>query len=196
MSYQYCTPAQVKLIAKPEVDVVSQADEINALINGVSAWIDKYTGFPEQYFSPAADDPSDRRFRGENKPYLRIGRHVGDAAITSPTISPALIYTDQNGWLRYNDSITNQGDEDYFSDKRRDTFFSTGTIYIVSARWGFEATPDDIVTACALIVGDLLDRGAGVIGQVSPSGFVIERTMPLAAREILNNNRRREFQIA
>lgn len=318
MSYQYCTPAQVKLIAKPEIDITSQADEINALINGVSRWIDQYTKFPEQYFagigaepptfqkirneasgfidhlstgifvaeltaadledSPravicngtggmasdsiafevkaaleadpvidafvtiegtgnrvdlerkvaAVSDPtfslniressppfaqvvestfsteivagsdgvaaSVRRYRGENKPYLRVGPHVGDATITSPVISPSLVYVDRNGWIRYDDAITNQGDEDYFNDLRRDTFFSAGTVYQVSARWGFGETPDDIVTACALIVGDLLDRGSGVIGQISPSGFVIERTMPLAARDILNNNRKREYQ--
>lgn len=318
MSHQYATPEQVKLIAKPEIDITAAEDEINALINGVSAWIDKYTDFPAEYWlgigpdgtkqkirntvdgfvnfltpgifvaeltaadlpgSPiavvvtasggeiaaqlaflvrdalaanatiaafatitqtdervdverlesAASDPtfnlqvrestpaqaqtivttdsveitagvagvgpSDRVYRGEAKPYLRIGPHVGDASITSPVIAPSIIYEDRNGWIRYNDSITNQGDDDYFLHRRPDQFFSPGTSYTVSARWGFLETPDDIVTACALIVGDLLDRGAGVIGQISPSGFVIERSMPLAARDILDNNRRREFQV-
>ena len=194
MSYQYATAEQLKQLALPEIDITDETvlAQVNAILAGVSAGIDRYCDRPAGYFSPSAEEPTTRRIRAEGQNYLRIGRHVGDVEFTNPVVSSTVFYQAENGWIYWNEQPVS-GDADYFA--QADKFFEANRIYIVSARWGFEATPDDIVLATALIAGDLYDRGNGVIGQVSPTGFVIERAMPLPARELLNGWKRREFEI-
>lgn len=197
MAHQYCTLELVKSLASPETDI-ADADtitQVNAMIDAVSAWIDTYTDRPANYFGVAADDPTVRRYRGQDKDLLRIGPHVGTAAVTIPLVAASLIHEDSNGWIRYDGLDNISGDEDYISTYKTGRFFEKDVTYHVSARWGFVAIPPDIVLACALIVGEIMDRGKGVIGQVSPAGFVIERAMPLAARDILDGRKRKEFEI-
>jgi hypothetical protein len=195
MSYQYVTKENVKLWVIPEADLTDAdtAARIDALINAASGMVDKYCRRPEGYFSPAAAEPTTRRVRGEGKRYLRLGRYTGTPTFSSPTISVNSYYfNSENGWVYYNDLPPN---DEFLPGSLGDNFFADGSIYIVSARWGFEATPDDIQMATALIAGKIWDVGKGVIGEISPSGFVIERDMPPVAKTMLTGWIRREFEI-
>jgi hypothetical protein len=196
----YVTKERVKLLTIPEADLnkTEIATAIDALAEAASRMIDRYTDRPTGWFEQAGtrDDPTERRFRGDGKNYLRIPRHVGDASVTSPVVADSTLYQNDKGWLVYNDGIANSGNgPDYFPENSNCGFFAAGAIYIVSAVWKFETLPAEIELAAALIVGHIWDRGKGVIGQITPSGFVIERDMPPTAKTILENWKRREGEI-
>lgn len=195
MAHRYITIAELKSYALPElnIDDDEQVAAAELLIESVSAFVDRHCKRPDEYFSPAAADATVRRFRGEGQDYLRIGKHVGPAAVTNPAVSASVLYESGNGWLRWSQQATN-GDDDFLATIAGG-FFRRDQVYSVSARWGFASTPADIKQAVALIVGEIHERGKGVIGEISPAGFVIEREMPLQARAILRPWIRREFEI-
>jgi hypothetical protein len=89
-------------------------------------------------------------------------------------------------------ATTNYGDDQTYRPLRA---FVADAVYKVSARWGFAETPDDIVLACKMIAQHIWDRGQGTFGQVTPAGFVIERDIPPPARLILDNWKRKEFEL-
>jgi hypothetical protein len=190
----YCTADEAKQLAIPEYKPgnAEQTAALAAMITAASRWVDRYTGRPTDWFAPAAVEPTTRRFRGDGRNVLRVPRHVGTPAITNPAVSASSVYQDSNGWIRYNDQFADGSD--YFGSVD-EPFFRYGQIYIVSARWGFESTPDEIKLATALIAGKIWDLGRGIIGQVTPTGFVIERDMPPAAKTILDTWKRKEGEI-
>ena len=138
------------------------------------------------------DGPTPRRFRGAGENYLQMPPYVpGTASIDG--IAPSVYYeNDVNGWLFWNDQNFNGGD--YFAGSRRG-FFEAGRVYIVSARWGFAETPPPIVAATKEIAAAIWSKGAGIIGDVSPSGFVIERDIPITTKALLKPYIRREFEV-
>lgn len=199
MSHQYCTKEQAQLWVIQEANLNEQAtaDRIDALINAASVLVDRYTKRPAEYFKDrSADAASERRYRGEGKNYLRLGKWFGsDPAITSPIVSATSVYVHpENGWIYYNDQPSNDMPE-YIPGELSRNFFCAGQLYVVTAKWGFEAVPDDIAMATALIAGKAWDIGKGVIGQIAPDGFVIERDMPKLAKTILDNWVRRDFEL-
>lgn len=194
----YCTPDEVKLIAVPEIEDVAEtstAAALAALIPAASRLIDKFCDRPENYFSAAAADPTERTFRGEGKPYIRVGRYVEADGLEfiSPIVAASNFYLMPNGWPRWKDYPSN--DQPDYWPINSDAFFSAGQVYTIAARWGYAATPADITVAAALITGKMHDLGKGVIGEVSPAGFVIERDIPPTARLLLEGHKRREFEI-
>lgn len=196
----YVTKERVKLLTVPELNLGNPdvANAVDALCVAVSSLIDRYTDRPAGWFAAAAENESatQRRFRGEGKNYLRTPRHVGTASIVSPVVAASTVYENEKGWILYNDGIAGSGNgPDYFPSDYCGGFFSDNSIYIVSAVWKFAAVPSDIELAAALIVGHIWDRGKGVIGQVSPDGFVIERDMPPTAKTMLDQWKRREGEI-
>lgn len=192
----YCTPEQIKAQAVPEVDLEAEgvSELLEALAAAASGLIDRYTKRPDSYFAVAATEPADRRYRGEGKRYLAVGRYVVDTlTFTSPTIAETSYYINpQNGWIYHNDTPPND-QSDYWPENA--AFFRQDSVYIVSARWGFAATPPEIVTAAALIAGKVFDQGKGVAGEITPSGFVIDRDIPPTAKAILQTWIKREFEI-
>lgn len=193
MAHKYTTKENVKLLAVPEANIADAGTiaRIDAYIEAVSAFIDKYCDRPEAYFG-ANNTASDRRYRGEGKNYLRVGKYHDTFSFVSPVVASSSIYYDANGWPRWNDQPL-QNDSDYFPADQ--PFFGSGALYVVNAKWGFAAIPPDIATATALIAGKLWDLGEGVIGEVTPSGFVLERELPLTARLLLDQYKRREFEL-
>lgn len=196
----YVTKERVKMLAVPELKLDNQdvAEAVDALCVAVSRAIDRFTDRPDGWFEAAGDNPTatQRRFRGEGKNYLRIPRHVGTASIVSPIVADSAVYQNDKGWIVYNDGIPGSGNgPDYFPENSYCGFFADNAIYIVSAVWAFTATPADVEAAAALFVGHIWDRGKGVIGQVTPSGFVIERDMPPTVKTMLDGWKRREGEI-
>jgi hypothetical protein len=198
MSHAYTTKERVKLLAVPEADLVNteQANRIDALIVAVSKFVDRYCGRPIAYFLGATGTPvaAVRRYRGGGYNFLQIGQHFGPAVITSPATATSVYYEDENGWLQWTQE-TDNGQSDFYATEYTTGFFGRNVLYLVSATWGFETTPEDVDLATALIVGDIWDRGNGVIGQISPTGFVVEKEIPLQARVLLDQRKRREFEV-
>lgn len=194
----------------PNVVISEDPDEPNAdqltvgrYIEAASRLVDTYTNRPDGYFAALAEDsePTLRRYRGRGHNFLQIGQHVfgsiASVVIGTATLAESAYYEHEtNGWLYAADPTAGFTVSPEFYDYRDGGYsFPSGRLYTISARWGFAATPADIVAATKLIVQQIWDRGHGVIGEVTPSGFVIERDMPLTAKTMLTGRIRREFEV-
>jgi hypothetical protein len=177
-----------------------QKETVGRLIEAASNLVDRYTERPENYFAALDNEsePTARRYRGNGKNFLMIGRHViGSASVQG--VADSLFYEHpENGWLFSNDPagvVASYGDDDVTNRTPNSMLWTNGALFIVSARWGFAATPSAIVHATKLITQHLWDKGKGVLGEVSPSGFVIERDIPPTARLALDVWKKRQFEI-
>lgn len=195
-----------------DADNTEQVAAIERFLIAASSLIDRYTDRPPGYFvpTPAVDDTHPktvRRMRGRGENFLRLGRHVpGTVEIFGFVVGTDFYEDVSTGWVfatdRYNEAAgpggsydpqrTNYGDDQTYRPLRA---FVADAVYKVSARWGFAETPDDIVLACKMIAQHIWDRGQGTFGQVTPAGFVIERDIPPPARLILDNWKRKEFEL-
>ncbi|MBS1797456.1 MAG: hypothetical protein JSS81_26775 [Acidobacteria bacterium] len=181
----------------PEAKSNAEKDAIGRILDGVCAFADSYCRRAPGYFNPSPADPSVRRVRGEGMRFLRLPVHVaGSVSLVTfdgQTIDTADYYeSDKNGWLY----LENNG----FGLER--TFFAACEnrwipegLYKVTARWGYPATPADLEEAVRLTVLRVWETQKGTLGQLMPSGFVVERALPPLAREILDRYKRREFEI-
>lgn len=182
---------QTQLLADylPEVTAANEIAAVGRILASVTDQIDKYCDRPHQYFAPAAEAASDRIFRGANKVFLQLPVHVGEVASVNALelgqTVPDTAWAERNGWLYRTLTYDNRP----FRIWRRDTE------YTISARWGFEATPQDIAEACRQLVVHYFERMRGTIGQVTPTGFVIERDMPPSVKTILDRYVTKEYEV-
>lgn len=175
---------------------VAEIAAATRMLDAATRFVDSYCRRPVGYFDPAAVGAAERRFRGDGENFLRLPVHVfgsiSQVTVDGNVIDAANYYeSDQNGWLYREDSVW-QSDEGFTPYQ----LWEQGRTFKVTARWGYAATPADIQQAVMLIAVSLWDRQKGTLGDVSPEGFVIERAMPLLAREILDRYKRREFEVS
>lgn len=199
MSYQYADTEETRadVVSGINEDNTEQMATLENFLAAASAMIDQYTKRPAGYFSAnTANDGTVRRFRGEGKNYLRIGRHI-PGSVTIANFTTADFYEAPNGWPYMTEPAGSAGPgyDSNFSNWSGCRIFVKGSLYEVTAKWGFAETPADIVQACKMIAAHLWDRGQGTFGQISPDGFVIERDMPPTAATILNQWVRKEMEI-
>jgi len=179
----------------PEAKSTTELAAIGRILDNVSAFVDTYCRRTPGYFDPAADDASERRFRGDGENFLRLPVHV-TGSVEQVTIDGQVIDTsnyyesDRNGWLYREDAVwlVNEGFTPY-------QLWEAGRTFKVTARWGYEATPVDLTEAVRQFVARIWETQKGVLGQITPDGFIVERAMPLTVREILDKYKRREFEI-
>jgi hypothetical protein len=182
----------------PEATKASEIAAIGRILDNVCSFVDTYCKRRSGYFNPASNEASIKRIRGEGNHFLRLPIHVF-GSIDSVTLydteidSQSYYESDKNGWLYF---------ETAGLDLEENTFvvgnsssWCDGEIYKVTARWGYEATPADLQEAIRQTVTRVWEAQKGVLGEVTPNGFVIERAMPLFAREVLDRYKRREFEI-
>lgn len=200
MAYTYVEASEILSDKLPDLNAADDdvVDRITRLAESVSATIDRFCDRPAGYFTALAEpsDPTSKFYRGRNMNLLQIGRHVlGNIHVTG--IADTAFYENpENGWL-YESTATgssnNISTDRPFNDGSK--FWDSRLRYEVVARWGFAEVPADIKEAVKLIVEQIANRGEGVIGQVTPAGFVIERDMPLTARTMLEPWIKREFEV-
>ncbi len=210
MPYQYATTAETIKDVLSETTHEDDIETVGRILEAASAMIDRFTNRPSGYFAavPPVDPEDDplvypttvRRYRGTGTNFLQIGRHI-PGTISVENVGSDLYYEHpENGWLYSVDVAgqagagVNDGLDGRFAPLR-DRMFITGSLYLVTAAWGFAETPSDISFAAKQIAQHIWDRGRGIIGQISPTGFVIERDMPLTARTALTGWVRREFEL-
>lgn len=171
-----------------EVKGVSDREALERVIEGISRAIDAFTRRPESYFAVAGELPSPRLFVGEGQTYLRLPVHVEGSidAQTGVTVGghPVTNWIALRGWLYMTKGFGCLGGT-----------WCRGAEYTVRAQWGYSKTPSNIQLACALWAQAVWQRGRGVIGEVSPNGFVIERDMPPTVKTLLMGYRKKEFEI-
>lgn len=192
--YKYASDAEIVADYMPDVDLTVEADaQVVARRNeAASAFVDSYCRRRLGYFLPAPSTATPLRIRGENKNFLRLPVHIPGSVSVSGVASSAYYESPKNAWLYVNQNGVESLD-DYVSDFAR--FWSSGQTYVVSARWGFTQTPAEIIEAVKMIVALWFGRGRGVLGTVSPNGFVIERDAPPPAKLLLQSFIKGEFEI-
>jgi len=190
---------QIQLIADyiPEATNAEEIAAIGRILDNVSAFVDSYCKRPFGFFNPSPASVSMIRVRGEGMNYLRLPVHVFGtiSEIDSKAWSEYSAYlyeSEKNGWLYFESEEF--GNEDGFSafGCRR---FTENRIYKIKARWGYAATPLPISEAVRLIVTRIWSTQRGTIGQTTAEGFIQERLIPAAAKDLLKNFIRREFEI-
>jgi hypothetical protein len=188
-----------QLIADYIPDAKSEAElaAVGRILDNVSAFVDSYCRRVPGYFDPSPTEPSEKRVRGEGEHFLRLPVHVF-GTVESVThrgteIDSTNYYeSDKNGWLYLEDDISSfSPDTGFFGASP----WCDGSTYKVTARWGYDETPKDLQEAVRETVVRIWEAQKGVLGDVTPNGFVIERAMPLFAREVLDRYKRREFEI-
>ena len=188
----------------PEATSDEEVAAIGRILNSVSAFVDSYCRRPAGYFYPApvvADAPTPgqiKRVRGEGHHFLRLPVHifgtVESVTLDGSVIDSSLFYeSEKNGWLYLEES-------NFYSERRFNEFdiyrfWYDRSIYKVTARWGYEVTPLPVVEAVRLIVARIWSVQKGTIGQVTAEGFIQEKLIPQAAKDLLKMFIRREFEI-
>lgn len=181
----------------PETKKPAEIAAVTRILDAVSSFVDTYCRRPAGYFNPAGSE-SEKRVRGEGAHYLRLPVHVfgsiTSVSLNGTAIDPATFYeSEKNGWLYFEDE--GYGLENSFYSDETCRTWRDGRVYKITARWGYEATPLDLAEAVRLTVLRVWETQKGVLGQITPNGFVIERAMPPLAKEILDRYKRREFEI-
>ena len=189
----------------PEATSANDRAAVGRILDNVSAFVDSYCRRAPGYFAgveitpvapstePTFPPATVKQIRGEGRNFLRLPVHVfGTAEIQD--FAPAGNYyeSDVNGWLYLDAPVQNLFDSGDFYQPR----FSDGRIYLVSAVWGYRNTPLDLSEAVRLIVKNIWETQDGVLGQISPAGFVTKPDLiPPDALLILDRYKRREFEI-
>lgn len=224
MSHKYATEAETRADVLSEVkdDDTAAIASIDRLLEAASAWIDQHCKRPNAYFVPVvptvvgveadpdADPPVEavaavyptfvRRFRGTGSNFLQVGRFIPGTA-TIQNVGSELFYENQErGSFLFavdNAGVAGSGldAEDLSNYSMSARLFAQGALYNVTAAWGFVETPAPIVMATKQIVQHIWDRGHGIIGTLSPTGFVIERDIPLTAAAFLEPFIKRQFEL-
>jgi hypothetical protein len=191
----YFDAAEVVADKIPEVTKPADVTAITRLCLAVSAFIDNYCRRPAGYFQklPSPTPPKTvKRYRGTGSRFLQIGRHVaGSVELTNPAIAADRFYEGENGWL-YAAEVDHGIQDEYFAID--DRLFRDGALYQVTAHWYFAETPPDVVEAGKQIIADIWSKGRGVVGDVAPDGFVVDRAIPTTAAALLKPYIKREFE--
>lgn len=223
MAYSYADRDETISDVLSEVKSEGDKETVGRIIEAASAMVDRFTNRPSGYFAavtpttpavaadPDADPPviavaaiyptSVRRYRGTGSNFLQTGRYI-PGTLSIENVGTDLYYTNaENGWPFANDVAGQAGfadggqGPDRYAPLGRTRLFSNGALYVVTAAWGFAETPADIVFATKQITQHVWDRGRGIIGELTPTGFVVERDMPLSAKTALTGWVKREFEL-
>lgn len=173
----------------PEVgDNVTKRAALDRVLLSVTTAIDSYCKRTAQYFAPAGEQPSPRIFFGEGKNALRLPVHVAGSIDQLEGVDLAghaiTNWVELRGWLFLTCGFGQLGG-----------IWQRGVQYTVRARWGYETTPPDVVEACRQWVVHFYERQNGTIGQITPTGFVIERDMPPSVKTLLAAYKPKELEI-
>jgi hypothetical protein len=182
----------------PEAKSQAEKDAIGHILAAVGAFVDTYCKRTAGYFNPAAEEATEKRVRGEGERFLRLPVHVfgsvGEVKTSYGSLIDSSNYyeSDKNGWLYgENDGLYPQAAFDLCSPD----VWTDGAIFKVKARWGYAATPADLVEAVRLTVLRIWETQKGTLGQITPGAFVVERALAPFAKEVLDRYKRREFEI-
>lgn len=121
--------------------------QVETLIERASRFFDLLCGVDPGYFEAAESTASSRVFYGDGTHYLRLDRYVPnslDTSITLPEGYTAPEFIERQGYL----IISSSG----VLSSRFAPFpciggWTSGVPVTVSAKWGFEATPEDVKLA-------------------------------------------------
>lgn len=187
----------------PDVEKDEDLAAIGRILENVSAFVDTFCDRTSGFFNPSPDVATVKRVRGEGHRFLRLPVHVFGSlqeidGKPFAEYSAYLYESDKNGWLYFESEEF--GNENSFSSICGDLPFNNrnfidGRVFKIKARWGYAATPKDLEEAVRQTVCRLWEVKKGTLGQQTPNGFIIERALPLFAKEVFTKYRKRPFEI-
>ncbi|MCP9494069.1 MAG: hypothetical protein MSG64_06380 [Pyrinomonadaceae bacterium MAG19_C2-C3] len=196
MTYDYTTTDLV--IGDMDSDNLSteDLDVVESYIAPASAFIDNYLGVKSGHFKPAGTTPTQKAFYGDGTDFIKLPIYVDDEnfEVTLPSGYVAEDLEVRNGFLvriytpEYQGSFTLMDVDRWNRFVGRvphyaNTGWAQGTPILVTARWGYEAVPDDIELACRRLVQRLWRtrdaESKGVIGDIQrDDGTIITLSLP------------------
>jgi hypothetical protein len=179
----------------PEIANDDEKDALSAMLEAASAYVDKATKRKRGYFAPAEEDPTTRYFQGWGGRPLRIPVHVLGSVTVEGIADESFYEHEDSGWLYIKRGSAIGSSINISFDAHDEPCWKDGCRYSVSARWGYEETPPDIVEAVSQITVRWWETQKGTLGQAGPSGFIIERAVPPAVVLILGNYAKQPFEI-
>ncbi len=173
----------------PESKSPKERDALERALEAASRSVEGLTKRPVGYFAAALAGVSARSFAGDNQNVLRIPAHVADSI--DPLTGVDVFGHPVTNWVEIGGWLYQMGGFGIHSG-----VWVRGTLYTVRARWGFAAIPADVREATKMLAAHLWERQRGTLGQITPSGFVIERDAPPPVKMLLAPYRRKEFEVA
>lgn len=140
--------AQATTVALPDA-------ELDDLIEKASRYFDLLCGKKPEYFEAAGNTPSSRTFYGDGTHYLKLDQYVPgslNTTLTLPTGYTAPDFVERDGHLQITASngVLLTSSSPLFSEG-----WWANVPITVSAKWGFEATPEDVKLAIIELVVNL-----------------------------------------
>lgn len=200
----------------PEAKSEREKAAVGRILDAMSAFVDSYTKRTPGYFAPvlipapagstsppSLPVPTAKRIRGEGRNFLRLPQHIFGTAQLQDAGFVNYYESEKNGWLyrdasnlgALDDGVSVSLNFDGYFDSEYLSSFAFGKTYLVSAVWGYAATPLPVVEAVRLIVARIYSVQKGTIGQITTEGFIHERLIPQAAKDLLQQFIRREYEL-
>lgn len=161
--------------------------DLDALIVRASRMFDQQCGVADEYFEAAEDTASNRTFYGNGTNFLRVGPYVAGSLNTTLTYPDG--YTDLE-FIEKDDYLVRVD-----SSGVRLATHSCGGWYenvpiIVSARWGYESTPEDVKAAIIELVINLWrETDPAMLKLVSIDNQPLREKLPPRVAEIARKRR-------
>lgn len=130
-------------------------DELDDLIEKASRYFDLLCGKPSGYFEAAGSVVSDRTFYGDGTHFLKVDHYVSGSlspTLTLPAGHTAPDFVERNGRLQI---VSSNGVLLGRSSSLAFEGWWSNVPITISARWGFEATPEDVKLAIIELVVNL-----------------------------------------
>lgn len=150
-------------------------DQLDDLIEMASRYFDLLCSVAPGYFEAAGATATARTFYGNGTNFLRLDRYVPgslNATLAYPSGYTALDYAERDGYLVITDSTG-------VLSSRSLTFCNgwyCGVPIVVTAKWGFEATPADVKLA-------VIEMGANLWSELDPKHLKLVAPEHLPLRE-------------
>jgi hypothetical protein len=188
VSVSYVTIDEVKLYAF-QYQEDQDRDVFDLLIPRASAIFDTLCGVSPGYFLPrtGSDPATEQTFYGSGGIYLTLPPHVEAIEITMPTGYTLPTYVEMDGSLFLTDSsgvLVGTGG-------CADLTWPRGIAVKVKAKWGYEATPDDVKEAVAeLVVAMWRSKDSAFLKQINLENHqTVNAALPPRTRMIIDSYR-------
>lgn len=180
----YCTKDEVRQSAQSmTASAVPPADDafVETLIERASRLFDNEVGVTDSYFEEAGVSASNLTVYGNGGNFLRLPPYVAGslASLTYPDGYEALPYVERDGYLMRTDSngvLLSEVNSPWYS----------GTPIILSARWGFAATPADVKQEIIeWVINIWRETDPAGLKLVNLDGVPLREDIPPRVREVI-----------
>lgn len=147
----YVTKAEFRGDQSASQQMITQATsqaipdtELDALIERASRIFDQLSGVEPEYFEPAGVSATARTFYGDGTYFLKLDPYVAgslNATITVPSQYTAPDFIERDGYLQITSSDGIPLSRSYFGSVEG---WWMNVPITVTARWGYDATPEDV----------------------------------------------------